>query len=73
LIPPLAALWLAWQRRTTLSPVGLAASAALIALLTVAQLDHYLWTQPTGSLMFWLAIVLTVLWSERESRAAGTF
>jgi O-antigen ligase len=70
LIPPLALLWLTWRRRATLSSAGLAASAALMALLTVAQLDHYLWTQPTGLLIWWLALMLTTLWSKRESHAA---
>ncbi len=69
LIPPLGALWAAWRRRFTLSSAGLAASAALIALLTVAQLDHYLWTQPTGTLIWWLALWLATRWSLNESRA----
>ena len=69
LIPPLGALWAVWRRRFTLSSAGLAASAALIALLTVAQLDHYLWTQPTGALIWWLALWLATCWSLNESRA----
>lgn len=73
LIPPLAALWLAWRRRAMLSSAGLAASAALIALLTAAQLDHYLWSQPTGILILWLAIALVVLWGKRASSTADTF
>ena len=67
LIPPLGALWAAWRRRFTPSSAGLAASAALIALLTVAQLDHYLWTQPTGSLIWWLALWLATRWSEKDT------
>jgi O-antigen ligase len=71
LIPPLAVLWQVWRRRFTLSTAGLAASAALIALLTVAQLDHYLWTQPTGQIIWWLALWLTARWCIDESRAAA--
>lgn len=74
LIPPLVILWPAWQRRATLPTAGLAASAAVIALLTVAQLDHYLWSQPTGGLIWWLAIGLALLWGERgaaENRLAA--
>jgi hypothetical protein len=67
LIPPIGALWMAWRCRFTLSFAGLAASAALIALLTVAQLDHYLWTQPTGSLIWWLAVALAALWGLSEN------
>ncbi|HEY7355165.1 MAG TPA: O-antigen ligase family protein [Ktedonobacterales bacterium] len=70
LIPPIAALWAAWRRRAALSAAGLAASAALMALLIAAQLDHYLWTEPTGSLIWWLAVALAALWSEAGSRAA---
>jgi O-antigen ligase len=62
LIPPIAVLWAAWRRRFALSSAGLAASAALIALLTVAQLDHYLWTEPTASLFWWLGVALAALW-----------
>ncbi|HEU5367223.1 MAG TPA: O-antigen ligase family protein, partial [Ktedonobacterales bacterium] len=69
LIPPIGALWAAWHRRAALSAAGLAASAALAALLTAAQLDHYLWTAPTGSLIWWLAVALAALWSEAGSRA----
>lgn len=63
LIPPIGVLWTAWRRRFSLSSAGLAASAALLALLTVAQLDHYLWTQPTASLIWWLTVALAALWS----------
>jgi len=62
LIPPIAVLWAAWRRRFALSSAGLAASAALIALLTGAQLDHYLWTEPTASLFWWLGVALAALW-----------
>jgi len=62
LIPPLVALWVAWRRRRALPPGGLAASAALVALLTAAQLDHYLWTQPTGQMIWWLAVTLVAVW-----------
>jgi O-antigen ligase len=72
LIPPLGALWLAWRRRAVLSAAGLTASAVLVALLTVAQLDHYLWTQPVGSLIWWLAVALSALWGERSSSEAPT-
>ncbi len=63
LVAPIGALWIAWRRRFTLSAAGLAASAALIALLVVAQLDHYLWSQPIGSLIWWLAVTRAALWS----------
>jgi O-antigen ligase len=63
LITPCGALWMAWRRRAALSVGGLAASAALMALLVVAQLDHYLWAQPIGSLIWWLAVTLAALWS----------
>lgn len=62
LIPPISLLWTTWRRRRTLPPAALAASAALAALLVVAQLDHYLWSLPTGSLFYWLALALVALW-----------
>ena len=73
LIPPLSLLWTTWRRRRTLPPAALAASAALVALLVVAQLDHYLWSLPTGSLFYWLALALVALWlrpapEQRSSR-----
>ncbi len=71
LIPPLGALWAAWRRRSVLSAAGLAASAALAALFSIAQLDHYLWSQPTGSLIWWLAVALAALWCERSRAAQG--
>ncbi len=70
LIPPIGALWAAWRRRAVLSAAGLAASAALLALLTAAQLDHYFWTEPTGSLIWWLGVTLAALWGASGSRAA---
>ncbi|HEY7347737.1 MAG TPA: O-antigen ligase family protein [Ktedonobacterales bacterium] len=70
LLPPIVTLWYTWERRFALSAAGLAASVALIALSIVAQLDHYLWTQPTGSLIWWLAVTLVALWSERSSNEA---
>ena len=66
LIPPIGALWGAWRRRFTLSPAGVAASAALVALLTAAQLDHYLWSLDTGRLLYWLAVTLAILWLQQE-------
>jgi O-antigen ligase len=71
LIPPIGALLAAWRRRAALSLAGLAASAALMALLTAAQLDHYLWTQPTGSLIWWLAVALAALWSKAGNRPSN--
>lgn len=73
LIPPLSLLWTVWRRRRALPPAALAASAALVALLVVAQLDHYLWSLPTGSLFYWLALALVALWlrpapEQRSSR-----
>ncbi len=66
LIPPIVALWVAWRRRFALSPAGLAASTALVALLTAAQLDHYLWTQPTGQMIWWLAVTLAAVWWKND-------
>jgi O-antigen ligase len=63
LVAPLGALWMAWRRRFILSAAGLAASSALVALLVVAQLDHYFWSQSIGSIIWWLAVTLAALWS----------
>ncbi len=71
LIAPLGALWKAWRRRFTLPAAGIAASAALIALLVVAQLDHYLWSQPIGSIIWWLVVTLAALWGVGEPAKQG--
>ncbi len=70
LIPPIGALWLAWRRRFALSAAGIAASAGLMALLVVAQFDHYLWSQPIGSLIWWLAVALAALWNAGGKQAS---
>ncbi len=62
LIPPLSLLWAIWRRRHALPANALAASAALVALLVAAQLDHYLWSLPTASLFYWLALALVARW-----------
>ncbi len=64
LIPPLALLLGLWRRKWALPPLAIAVSAAFVALLVVAQLDHYLWDQPTGNLLYWLAAALLALWSD---------
>ena len=71
LIPPLSLLWTTWRKRRVLPPAALAASAALVALLVAAQLDHYLWSLPTSSLFYWLALALVARWQQpaRESLA----
>ena len=66
LVGPLCILWAAWRRRFQLSTIGLAASAAIVALLVSAQLDHYLWSSTTGRLMFWLALTLAALWCQQD-------
>lgn len=65
-IPPILALWIAWRRRFTISPAGLAASAALVALLVPAQLDDYLWATNIGRLLFALTLTLAILWCRQE-------
>jgi O-antigen ligase len=62
LIPPLSLLWATWRRRRALPANALAASAALVALLVAAQLDHYLWSLPTASLFYWLVLALVARW-----------
>ena len=62
LMPPLSLLWTTWRKRRTLPTAALAASAALVALLVAGQLDHYLWSLPTGSLLYWLALALVACW-----------
>jgi O-antigen ligase len=64
LIPPLSLLWATWRRRHALPDNALAASAALVALLVAAQLDHYLWSLPTASLFYWLALALVARWQQ---------
>ncbi|HEU5199745.1 MAG TPA: hypothetical protein VFU32_08910, partial [Ktedonobacterales bacterium] len=64
LIPPLSLLWATWRKRHNLPANALAASAALVALLVAAQLDHYLWSLPTGSLFYWLALALVARWQQ---------
>ncbi len=61
LIPPVSLLWSAWRGTGSArawAPIG---SAALVAVLIAAQLDHYFWSQAIGRLMYWLAIGLCAL------------
>jgi hypothetical protein len=34
-------------------------SAIVLALLTLAMLDHYLWSLPTGRAIFWIVLGIT--------------
>ncbi len=71
LIPPIAALWGLWHSQRPLPPGMLAASASLVALLAVAQLDHYLWSQPPAQLLYWLTLALIVGLKEQQSGATS--
>ena len=58
LIPPVSILWSVWRRTEDARSWALIGSAALVAVLIAAQLDHYFWSQPLGRLMYWLTIGL---------------
>ncbi|HEY7123890.1 MAG TPA: O-antigen ligase family protein [Ktedonobacterales bacterium] len=58
LIPPVSLLWGVWRRKEVAKGWALIGSAALVAVLLSAQLDHYFWSQAIGRLMYWFTIGL---------------
>ncbi len=71
LIPPISVLWGVWRGRAAAGAWVWAGSAALVAVLIAAQLDHYFWSQPPGRLMYWLTIGLAALWTETNVARTG--